>query len=121
MMFTTNKKRGLILLSVIISALLCLVGALMLAPQKTAQADTEEAHNHGAMTALSSYPTGGELNGEASAVSYYLTDDIGGNITVKGEVTLCLNGHTITGDGNGSVIIVSNNADFTQHYCLQLL
>ncbi len=116
-MFTTYKKRGLILLSVIIAALLCLVGAFILTPKTTAQADEEEAHNHGAMTALSAYPTGGELNGEASAVSYYLTDDISGNITVKGEVTLCLNGHTITGDGNGSVITVSNNANFTLCDC----
>lgn len=50
-----------------------------------------------------------ELNPSTSTLTtrnYYLTKDITSNITIPtdAEVTLCLNSHTITGSGKGSVI-----------------
>lgn len=50
--------------------------------------------------------------------SYYLTDDFTGKFTVTGEVTLCLNGNTISGIGDGSIITVSENASFTLCDCV---
>ena len=109
-----KKKSFLILLTSVIAVLL-LSCAFMLAPKTTAHADTEETHDHLTMTAINSYAY--IENGELTTGAYVLTDNIDGNITVTGEVTLCLNGHTITGDGNGSVITVSENANFTLCDC----
>ena len=41
---------------------------------------------------------------------YYLRDDLSGDIVIKGQVELCLNGHSVTGTGTGSVITVSEGA-----------
>lgn len=48
---------------------------------------------------------------------YYLKDDFKGDIVIKGQVELCLNGHSITGTGTGSVITVSDGASLTLHDC----
>lgn len=71
-----------------------------------ASADT---HDHSTMTPLSACPSDGVL----SAGEYYLTANIDGNITVTGDVTLCLNGHNVQGDGTDAVITVSASATFT--------
>ena len=50
--------------------------------------------------------------------SYYLNGDLTQNLTISsGNITLCLNGHTLTGAGNGSVITVSEGAEFTLCDC----
>ena len=103
----------ILILSFLCAALLCC--AFLFAPQ-TAHADTEDTHDHSAMTAISNYSD--IADGKLTDGEYYLTDDINGNITVKGNATLCLNGHTVTGDGNGSVITVSENANFTLCDCI---
>ncbi|MDE7087365.1 MAG: hypothetical protein K2O67_04135, partial [Clostridia bacterium] len=104
------RKSFILLFSAVIAVLL-LSCAFMLASQTTAHADTEDTHDHSTMTAISSYAD--IENGELTTGAYVLTDNIDGNLTVTGEVTLCLNGHTVTGDGTDSVITVSENATFT--------
>ena len=106
-------KRTLIyMLAPVICALLCMAAVLMFGKTVNAAADENPAlpDTHAHTTACTE---GGNLTDG----SYYLGDDITGNITVTGEVTLCLNGHTITGSGNGSVITVSENANFTLCDC----
>ncbi len=111
-MFTTNKKRGLILLSVIIAALLCLVGAFMLAPQKKAAIAEDgdpllpDTHAH-----TNAY-TGDDMENDGS---YYLNGNATGGISVTGNVTLCLNGHNIS--GGGSVITVEDGGTLTLCDC----
>ncbi|MDE7439814.1 MAG: hypothetical protein K2N23_04840, partial [Clostridia bacterium] len=114
-MFTKFRNQLLIILSAVLASLLIVAGVFFFVPKTTAQADAEETHDHSAMTAINSYAD--IENGELTAGAYYLTDNIDGNISVTGEVTLCLNGHTITGDGNGSVITVSDGATFTLCDC----
>lgn len=48
---------------------------------------------------------------------YYLKDDLNGDIVVKGQAELCLNGHRINGTGTGSVITVAEGASLTLHDC----
>ncbi len=47
--------------------------------------------------------------GELESGNYYLTENIilTQNITIGGEVALCLNGYMLAGNGNGAVITVS--------------
>lgn len=51
--------------------------------------------------------------------NYYLPEDItlSNDLVINGTVTLCLNGHVLTGSGNGSVITVGDNANFTLYDC----
>ena len=57
----------------------------------------------------------GTLNGG----NYYLPYDVTltNNITIDSEVTLCLNGHILRGNGNGSVITINSDAHFTLCDC----
>ena len=103
------RNSFILLFSAVIAALL-LACAFMLTPKTTAHADAEETHDHSTMTELSA-------SGTLTAGSYYLGDNISGNLTVSGEVTLCLNGHTVTGSGTNSVITVSENASLTLCDC----
>ena len=48
---------------------------------------------------------------------YYLKSDLKGDVVIKGQVELCLNGHSITGTGNGSVITVSDGASLSLCDC----
>ena len=48
---------------------------------------------------------------------YYLKSDLKGDLVIKGEVELCLNGHSITGTGNGSVITLSKEASLSLCDC----
>ncbi|MDE7107764.1 MAG: hypothetical protein K2O39_05515, partial [Clostridiales bacterium] len=114
MMFTTYKKRGLILLSVIIAALLCLVGGFMLSPQKTAAIAEDgdpllpDTHAH-----TNAY-TGGDMEDDGS---YYLNGNATGGITVTGNVTLCLNGNIFYSVGTVPVITVEDGGTLTLCDC----
>ena len=48
---------------------------------------------------------------------YYLKSDLKGDVVIKGQVELCLNGHSITGTGNGSVVTVSEGASLSLCDC----
>ncbi len=48
---------------------------------------------------------------------YVLDEDIQANLTISGNVTLCLNGNVLKGTGSGSVITVQANANFTLVDC----
>ena len=48
---------------------------------------------------------------------YYLSGNFNGNLTINGTVTLCLNGHVLTGTGSDSVITVNNGGNFTLCDC----
>lgn len=89
-------------------------GICLIAPPAAAQAETQaETHDHSGWEELTS--AGGEMGGG----TYYLTDDVElqSDLTVTGEVTLCLNGHILKGTGRDSVISVQNGADFTLCDC----
>lgn len=49
--------------------------------------------------------------------SYYLKGDLNSDLVIKGQVELCLNGHTLSGSGKGSVITVSEGAQLSLHDC----
>ena len=49
--------------------------------------------------------------------SYYLKSDLNSDLVIKGQVELCLNGHTLSGSGKGSVITVSEGAQLSLHDC----
>lgn len=88
-------------------------GICLIAPPAAAQAETQaETHDHSGWEELTS--AGGEMRG-----TYYLTDDVElqSDLSVTGEVTLCLNGHILKGTGRDSVISVQNGADFTLCDC----
>ena len=48
---------------------------------------------------------------------YYLKNDLKGDVVIKGQAELCLNGNSITGTGNGSVITVSEGASLSLCDC----
>ncbi len=108
------RKSFILLFSAVIAVLL-LACVFMFTPKTTAHADTEETHDHSTMTEINSYAD--IEDGELTAGAYVLTNNIDGNISVRGTVTLCLNGHTVTGDGTDTVIYVSNGAMFTLCDC----
>ena len=85
-------------------------GICLIVPPAAAQAET---HDHSGWEELTS--AGGEMGGG----TYYLTDDVElqSDLSVTGEVTLCLNGHILKGTGWDSVISVQDGADFTQCDC----
>ena len=90
-------------------------GVCLAAPPAAAQAETQaETHDHSGWEELPS--AGGEMGGGGT---YYLTDDVElqSDLSVTGEVTLCLNGHILKGTGWDSVISVQDGADFTLCDC----
>ena len=89
-------------------------GICLIAPPAAAQAETQaETHDHSGWEELTS--AGGEMGGG----TYCLTDDVElqSDLTVTGEVTLCLNGHILKGTGQNSIISVQRGADFTLCDC----
>ena len=89
-------------------------GICLIAPPAAAQVETQaETHDQSGWEELTS--AGGEMGGG----TYYLTDDVElqSDLSVTGEVTLCLNGHILKGTGRDSVISVQNGADFTLCDC----
>ena len=97
------------------AALLCLCLLAATLPTATLAADP---HDHTDWTEL----TAANIAEHASLTdgNYYLGEDINGDFTVDGTmdgtVTLCLNGYTLTGTGNGPVITV-NSGTFTLTDC----
>lgn len=88
-------------------------GICLVAPPAAAQVETQaETHDHSGWEELTS--AGGEMGGTS-----YLTDDVElqSDLSVTGEVPLCLNGHILKGTGRDSVISVQNGADFTLCDC----
>ncbi|MCH5156747.1 MAG: hypothetical protein J1G02_02590 [Clostridiales bacterium] len=59
---------------------------------------------------------GGQLSSDGN---YYLNGDLtlADNITISGNVEICLNGHTLTGTGTGSVVTVDIGASFVLYDC----
>ena len=80
--------------------------------QKTYAAETDH-FGHADWTAITA--DGGALG----SGNYYLDADVTltTDITFSGEVTLCLNGHVLTGTGTASVITLAKNTDFTLCDC----
>ena len=73
------------------------------------------AQGHGGHEAWKAVSSGNKKTLEDG--NYYLKSDLKGDIVIKGQVELCLNGHSITGTGNNSVITVSEGADLTLCDC----
>ena len=70
-------------------------------------------HGHDGKIFTKLTAAGGALSGG----NYYLSGDLNADLTVSGAVTLCLNGYVLTGSGGGSVITVSDGAEFTLCDC----
>lgn len=109
-----GKRTVLVLCAVL--AVVCLVLVNILAVKKF-YAEEAEAHTHGA----DSDATWKELEGggELSEGFYYLSGNLSlnENITVSGNVTLCLNGYILKGAGNGAVITILDGANLTLYDC----
>ena len=90
--------------------------ALLAEPSGVAGEGTEAQHSCTGVTGATALTAAG---GTLSAGSYYLAEDITltENLTISGTVTLCLNGHKLTGNGTGSVITVGDGANFTLCDC----
>lgn len=86
--------------------------ALVCAPARALAAEDDHA-DHTGWTEITA--NGGEL----PAGNYYHNGDVilTTNLTFSGEVTLCLNDHVLTGNGNGSVITVNSGSNFTLCDC----
>lgn len=112
-MKTTFAKRVLFTFAL---ALLCAFalafGLYARAPHVAYAAETDHA-GHESWTPVTA--DGGSL----ADGNYFLADDVvlTTDLTVSGEVTLCLNGHVLTGTGTRSVITVSQNAELTLCDC----
>ncbi len=76
----------------------------------TAQAAEETHGEHADWTKV-------ESAGTLTGGNCYLDKQIGGELVIQGEVTLCLNGQELKGSGNGSVITVSEGASLTLCDC----
>ncbi len=112
-MKTTFAKRVLLTFAL---ALLCAFalafGLYARAPHVAYAAETDHAGHEGWTPVTAD---GGSL----ADGNYFLADDVvlTTDLTVSGEVTLCLNGHVLTGTGTRSVITVSQNAELTLCDC----
>lgn len=107
-------------LAILIALVLACCGFIAFAqPRQSAQAATDPFTAHGTSH------SGTDLNSTATtatktlnAGTFYLSDNLNCNITIAANATvnLCLNGHTLTGDG-GSVITVSAGATLNLYDC----
>lgn len=111
-MNATQNRRTLLAAVLALAFALCVAfGILFLLPKTPAAAAEEEHTDHSGWTAVSDVS---QISGDGN---YYLETDVTGNIRVSGTVTLCLNGHMLTGTGEGSVITVQSGADVTLCDC----
>lgn len=111
-MNATQNRRTLLAAVLALAFALCVAfGILLLLPKTPAAAAEEEHTDHSGWTAVSDVS---QISGDGN---YYLETDVTGNIRVSGTVTLCLNGHMLTGTGEGSVITVQSGADVTLCDC----
>lgn len=77
-------------------------------------ASLEETHLHDGNTYVELQPN----NLTLTSGTYYLSDDLEMNtITIKGDVTLCLNGRTLTHSGDTGSVIAVNSGTFTLCDC----
>ena len=115
-----TKKLFLALLTAIVCA--ALAGAVLLfgAEPLSARADQDSTHDtvfgtehdQDGVTALDTETT------ITAGGKYYLDGNITRNIEISsGTVELCLNGHMLTGTGEGYVITVKNSATLIMHDC----
>ena len=112
---TRSIKHAALAVLILLLALCLGIGLLCLQDNvKTAYAAEGDHTGHDtgwtALTADSGALTGG---------NYYLEGDLTADLTVSANatVTLCLNGHVLTGTGGGSVITVNGGANFTLCDC----
>ena len=114
MNFMRKKRKVLFVMLAVLCVLALSLGmALVCAPARALAAEDDHADHTTGWTEITA--NGGEL----SAGKYYLNSDVilTTNLTFSGEVTLCLNGHVLTGNGNGSVITVNSGSNFTLCDC----
>ena len=106
-----NKLAAAVLMA--LSLLALAFGAMLWNAPAAAQAAAEHDHADGTWTAITT--DGGTLSGG----NYYLAEDVvlTKNLTFSGTVTLCLNGHVLTGTGTGSVILINSDSNFTLCDC----
>ena len=107
-----ERKALLVIFAVLCVLALSLGMALVRAPARAIAAEDDHA-DHTGWTEITA--NGGEL----PAGNYYHNGDVilTTNLTFSGEVTLCLNDHVLTGNGNGSVITVNSGSNFTLCDC----
>ena len=116
-MKTISKKNKIAAAIFLVLGLLSLaLGVWLWGASPTAQAaETEHDHADGSWTELT------EGDGILRNGNYYLTGDLDltayFHLDPNHTVTLCLNGHKLTGGGSNSVIIVSDGANFTLCDC----
>ena len=82
--------------------------------------EASSAHTHAQDGVITNFETVLDTAGGALAAgNYYLACDVtlSADLNVSGGVTLCLNGHVLTGTGTGSVVTVGSDADFTLCDC----
>ena len=116
-MKTISKKNKIAAAIFLVLGLLSLALGVWLwgAPAAVQAAETEHDQMHTGWTKLT------EGDGTLRNGNYYLTGDL--DLTAyfyldpNHTVTLCLNGHKLTGGGSNSVIIVSDGANFTLCDC----
>ena len=99
------------------AALLCLCLLAATLPTATLAADP---HDHTGWIELTAESIQTYVSADGKYAlgdgNYYLGENVQGDFTVDGTVTLCLNGYTLTGTGTDSVIIV-NSGTFTLTDC----
>ena len=116
-MKTISKKNKIAAAIFLVLGLLSLaLGAWLWGALPTVRAaETEHDHADGSWTKLT------EGDGTLRNGNYYLTGDLDltdhFHLDPNHTVTLCLNGHKLTGGGSNSVIIVSDGANFTLCDC----
>ena len=133
MLKRTKNYKSYILILIAIISLLFVYSAVYVAAADTYSANEEDSlplpvhKDHIAMgfTAITDDTVllSGGTTPESATVYYFLDKDINlkGNITVEGRVTLCLNGHMLSGreteNFNGPIITVKSGAEFTLCDC----
>ena len=113
MNFMRKERKALLVMFAVLCVLALSLGmALVCAPARALAAEGDHA-DHTDWTEITA--NGGEL----PAGNYYHNGDVilTTNLTFSGEVTLCLNDHVLTGNGNGSVITVNSGSNFTLCDC----
>lgn len=113
MNFMRKERKALLVIFAVLCVLALSLGmALVRAPARALAAEDDHA-DHTDWTEITA--NGGEL----PAGNYYHNGDVilTTNLTFSGEVTLCLNDHVLTGNGNGSVITVNSGSNFTLCDC----
>ena len=113
MNFMRKERKMLFVMFAVLCVLALSLGmALVCAPARALAAEDDHA-DHTGWTEITAD------SGELPVGNYYLNGDVilTTNLTFSDEVTLCLNGHVLTGNGNGSVITVNSGSNFTLCDC----